>query len=113
MFVRFQVESLSHLTGIIINMSALTSSSLFNSHISRLPSSFSNPTSYSIRIGFPIKIPRIRASSNELDIKTDQKSEEDVQEPDNDQGIENGSNNSSGTTSALDKDLKKASHFSV
>ncbi|XP_047939964.1 protein RESISTANCE TO PHYTOPHTHORA 1, chloroplastic [Salvia hispanica] len=107
MFVRFQVESLSHLTGIIINMSALTSSSLFNSHISRLPSSFSNPTSYSIRIGFPIKIPRIRASSNELDIKTDQKSEEDVQEPDNDQGIENGSNNSSGTTSALDKDLKK------
>ncbi|KAG6415355.1 hypothetical protein SASPL_122766 [Salvia splendens] len=92
-------------------MSALTSSSLFNSHsISRFPSSFSHPTSYSIRIGFPIKIPRIRASSNELDIKTDQQSVEDVQEPDNDLRTEKGSNNSSGTTPALDKDLKKAKY---
>ncbi|XP_057782603.1 protein RESISTANCE TO PHYTOPHTHORA 1, chloroplastic [Salvia miltiorrhiza] len=89
-------------------MTALTSSSLFDSQILRFSSSsFSHPRNSSIKIRFPIKITRIRASSNELHIKTDQESEEDVQQPDNDEGTQKGSKNSSGTTSALDKDLKK------
>lgn len=90
-------------------MSALTSTSLFNSQISRYPSSsFSHPRNSAINIRFPTKIPRIRASSNELDIKTEEESKVDVQEFDKDQETEEEDGRiSSGTTSALDKDLKK------
>ncbi|KAH6821783.1 resistance to phytophthora 1 [Perilla frutescens var. hirtella] len=88
-------------------MSALTSTSLFNSQISRFPALSHHPADSSIKIRFPIKISRIRASSNDLDIKTEQQSKEDVQESDRDQETEQESKSSSGTTSSLDKDLKK------
>lgn len=96
-------------------MSALTSTSSFlHSPISRFPfSSYSQilPANSSLKIIlYPLKIPRIRASSNELNIETEQ---EDAQESDSDQGSVKESKILGGTTPEFDKDLKKARPFST
>ncbi|PIN26070.1 hypothetical protein CDL12_01175 [Handroanthus impetiginosus] len=93
-------------------MSALASTSLCNGQISRFPPTTSSlpriHNSFNTRVQF--KIFRIQASSNEVETRTEQGSEEDVQEPDKVQESKEDSKISGGPKSAspaLDKDLKK------
>ncbi|KAL8478517.1 hypothetical protein ACS0TY_030419 [Phlomoides rotata] len=86
-------------------MNALASPSLCNTQISRFHLSlFSQTRTSDIKIRFPIKNFRARASSNELHTKTEQ----GLLESDKDQDIGEEIKLSSGPTSAaLEKDLKK------
>lgn len=86
-------------------MNALASPSLCNTQISRFHLYlFSQTRNSDIKIRFPIKDFRTRASSNDLDTKTEQGSTQDQ---------EIGEESKLSSASALDKDLKKVRDFSV
>ncbi|KAL7112817.1 hypothetical protein ACP275_04G024600 [Erythranthe tilingii] len=91
---------------------ALASTSLCNGRISRFSPkktvlfSVRRNTAF-INTQFPVRILRIRASSNELGTKTEQGYKDDEEEEESEESSKNYSGPSSASSPSLDKDIKK------